>query len=312
MDDFGDQTIVIGFTGLPNQRSPHAEAWTNASKEGDCNIKRVHLVFRQGCELVLRPPPKHECHRQPAFLQSSTSANTGSRGTAAYISWHSHPRNGLRRWSRASCGGLHSDGPGGSRPGTAPPNHIVRLQLLPDDMAGLFELYGTSLLGKHQDISVSTRWLRVRRSQATTMQLEGCRPTSLDDRWVNHIDGDEAKGFKQIDENICPSDVVQLSYSLNNHAMFRDAQVKSEAWFVREKRLDLDQSVDDILGDIREITIKLGTSRRLNQRCRLSVSASERPYWIFMRAFHHDTRTGRLLGRMIPIPGTMRSRSTPR
>ncbi len=177
-DDFGDQTIVIGFTDASGP--PEASATGFNAANDACERVRAHIRFRKsyvddrGTETtdddisypyhwVFGPPDTADVSprsfvtaAQPAIPKpDGATGNVNSRtflGILTHEMGHAvglgHPDDDYAIMGQAFATWFRGE------------DNVLRTQLLPDDMAGVLALYGTSNVRTHLDVSVTNSWYR--------------------------------------------------------------------------------------------------------------------------------------------------------
>ena len=167
VDDFGDQTIVIGFTDEVAASSATAEAFAPAISDSgdDCKLTRAHVMFRKTFtnsmdnvrtyNWIFGPPDTTDVHGR-AFWTADQPWVAGASNPRSFLGILTHEMGhalglghpnenyaimaqGFRTWFRG-------------------PDHVLRTRLLPDDMAGLIALYGDGSDRDRLDISATNTW----------------------------------------------------------------------------------------------------------------------------------------------------------
>jgi hypothetical protein len=165
-ENYGSQTIVIGFTNRQLAGSPSAEAWMSPNPADGCMRTRAHISFRKTFNWIVGPPDSNDadgraCYSaaQPKKIGSSSPRTflgilTHEMGHAVGLS---HPDNSyavlaqnFRTWFRG-------------------PNHILRTRLLRDDTAGILALYPEPGVSKPLDISATATWYK-----SAAQQFQSC------------------------------------------------------------------------------------------------------------------------------------------
>ena len=169
--DWGDQTIVIGFTNATNANNEDAEAWAPGAPEDGCTRTRAHILFNKDHDWVFGPPDadvvdaRHFGAGDKAitFLGILTHEMGHAIGLGHAKDHYATMDQAFKTWFRG-------------------PDHTMRTQLLPDDVAGILELYGTSNARTHLDISVSRTWFTSSADQADCGPAEGALRAAERDR----------------------------------------------------------------------------------------------------------------------------------
>jgi hypothetical protein len=160
-DNYGEQTIVIGFTDEVSPSSNTSEAWAPGADADDCTRTRAHILFRKTdnngvpYNWVFGPPDDTDVNgrsfstiAQPLLAGSSQPITflgilTHEMGHAVGLG---HPSDdyaimaqNFDTWFRGR-------------------DNVLRTRLLPDDAAGLLALYGVREARNHLDLSVTNSW----------------------------------------------------------------------------------------------------------------------------------------------------------
>jgi hypothetical protein len=179
-EDFGAQTIVIGFTDEVAASSSTAEAFAKGDPQDGCTRTRAHVMFRktfkvglgtfQAYNWIFGPPDTTDVDgrsfwtaEQPSV--AGASAPLSFLGILTHEMGHAlglgHPNENyaimaqsFRTWFRG-------------------PDHVLRTRLLPDDIAGLRALYGDGSDRDHLDISVTNSWMKSGDLRASCSTQEG-------------------------------------------------------------------------------------------------------------------------------------------
>ncbi len=165
-ENWGTQTIVIGFTDRTS-KNPSAEAWgPGVSDVKPCTRTRAHILFRKDVNWVFGPPddtdvdgrhfstvkqPRVSNDSQPhTFLGILTHEMGHALGLNHPIDDYAIMAQSFNTWFRG-------------------PDHVLRTELLPDDIAGILALYGETEARTHLDVSVTNSWVK------TSAQRTNCR-----------------------------------------------------------------------------------------------------------------------------------------
>lgn len=174
-DNFGTQTIVIGFTDGVAKGSSTAEAWAPGDSQDGCTRTRAHILFRKDFNWTFGPPDTTDVDgrhfstaEQPRLKNPADPTKTVKPRSFLGILTHEmghavglgHPDNnyavmaqGFRTWFRG-------------------PDHVLRTRLLPDDTAGILALYGKSAARTHVDVSVTNSWYKSAEAQYSSCSAE--------------------------------------------------------------------------------------------------------------------------------------------
>jgi hypothetical protein len=160
-ENYGTQTIVIGFTTLSAQSSATAEAWAPGADSDGCTRTRGHILFRKTFNWIFGPPDDTTADGRSFYTAVQTKVGSSLPRSFLGILTHEmghvvglgHPDDdyavmaqGFRTWFRA-------------------PGHVLRTRLLPDDTAGVLALYGNASATKPLDVSVSNSWYKSAEAQ---------------------------------------------------------------------------------------------------------------------------------------------------
>jgi hypothetical protein len=164
-ENFGTQTIALGFTNGVAKSSATAEAWAAGAPNDGCTRTRAHVRFRKDYNWIFGPPDTTDVDGR-AFYTVEQPPRTGGASPRTFLGilthemGHAvglaHPDNNyavmaqnFRTWFRG-------------------PDHVLRTRLLPDDTAGILALYGTPGVTKPLDVSVTASWFKSAEAQFRT------------------------------------------------------------------------------------------------------------------------------------------------
>lgn len=171
-ENYGAQTIVIGFTTLTAQSSSTAEAWAPGADSDGCTRTRAHILFRKTFNWIFGPPDDTTVDGRSFYTAAQPRPVGGSQarsflGILTHEMGHAvglaHPDDdyavmaqSFRTWFRG-------------------PGHRLRTRLLPDDTAGVLALYGDATVPRPLDVSVTNSWYRSAEAQFRTCTTEIAR-----------------------------------------------------------------------------------------------------------------------------------------
>jgi hypothetical protein len=160
-ENYGTQTIVIGFTNSQLASSPDAEAWMSPNPADGCTRTRAHISFRKTYNWIFGPPDSNDVNGRAFYTAAQPKIGSSEPRTFLGILTHemghalglAHPDNnyavlaqGFKTWFRG-------------------PDHILKTRLLPDDTAGILALYPKAGVSKPLDISASATWYKAAAAQ---------------------------------------------------------------------------------------------------------------------------------------------------
>jgi Matrixin len=301
-DNFGDQTIVIGFTSTP-AKEEGAEAYTKFDPNDGCTRTRAHIAFRKTdssnppklYDWVFGPPATTDVDGRSFSTEEQPPLSGGTApktflGILTHEMGHAvglqHPDHdyavmaqNFRTWFREK-------------------DHTLGTRLLPDDTAGILALYGVANASIPLDISVSNSWYKL--GDQNAMQVDNCQVSSQADVWADKASGvgaycgvNTGSAYPKASQKVCPGKQIQVRYTLNNHTKLREVLVKSEVWFSSDSLLDVRDGIDQQSPDIPEDTIKAASSESKDHVFRLPANAIPgAKLYVFVRAVPYDVQTG--------------------
>jgi hypothetical protein len=166
-ENYGTQTIVIGFTNSQAAGAPSAEAWMSPNPSDGCTRTRAHISFRKDFNWIFGPPDSNDVDGR-AFYTAAQPNKVGSSSPRTFLGilthemGHavglSHPDDSyavmaqsFRTWFRS-------------------PNHILKTRLLPDDTAGILALYPKAGVTRPLDLSATATWYK-----SAEQQFKDCK-----------------------------------------------------------------------------------------------------------------------------------------
>jgi hypothetical protein len=155
-ENWGTQTIMIGFTNEVANTSATAEAWTTGNPDDGCTRTRAHIQFRKDFYWIFGPPETTDVDgRSFTTAEQVPPAKAKTRtflGILTHEMGHAlgleHPDDdyavmaqSFRTWVRTK-------------------DDTLRTRLMPDDTRGILALYGTAGVTPPLDISVTNSWYK--------------------------------------------------------------------------------------------------------------------------------------------------------
>ena len=164
-ENYGTQTIVIGFTNGVAAGSATAEAWAPGDPKDGCTRTRAHILFRKDYNWIFGPPDTTAVDGR-SFYTAAQPSKVGSSSPRTFLGILTHEMGhavglghpddnyavmaqSFRTWFRGA-------------------DHVLRTRLLPDDTAGILALYGKAGTTKPLDISVTNSWYKSAEAQFNT------------------------------------------------------------------------------------------------------------------------------------------------
>jgi hypothetical protein len=156
-ENYGTQTIVIGFTSSQAAGAPSAEAWMSPNPSDGCTRTRAHISFRKDFNWIFGPPDSNDVDGR-AFYTAAQPNKIGSSSPRTFLGILTHEMG-------HAVGLAHPDDSyavmaQSFRTWFRGPSHILRTRLLPDDTAGILALYGRAGVSKPLDISATATWYK--------------------------------------------------------------------------------------------------------------------------------------------------------
>ncbi|MEO1492109.1 MAG: matrixin family metalloprotease [Pseudomonadota bacterium] len=181
-EDFGAQTIVIGFTRRTHANSPTAEAWgPGVMDNGGCTRTRAHLIFRKDVNWVFGPPATVDVdgrHFPPADGRSVSSPHS-FLGILLHEMGHglalSHPLSDYAIMAQSFNTWFRGE------------DHAIAPGLLPDDIAGIRALYGTGARSNHVDLSLTNSWVKTGEQRVNACSTEEATVATAQQDWLDAI-----------------------------------------------------------------------------------------------------------------------------
>ena len=143
-------------------------------------------------------------------------------------------------------------------------------------------------------------------------QVEQCLVSSRADGWSDYsVVHKNTKGdrvidfcatnadhstFPKVSNTICPSQQLQLRYTLNNHTSLREVMIKTEVWFSSDRTLNTGDGDDVQSPDVRDFTLPAASSAPIGEYFRLPAKVpanAQGETFVFVRAVPFDLETSR-------------------
>jgi hypothetical protein len=237
-DDFGDHTIVIGFTDEANDNP----AWTPTTDDGSCTYLQTHLFVNK----------KYTWNfGVPADLTVDGKYSGGAyffRSILLHEMGHalglSHPETGYAVMDH------------GTKVWTRGKDDTLRVELLPDDIAGLRALYGNGGL-REFDISVTNTWYLPETeypTDAAAHQINICtvssrgddyfEPTGTNETGLCGVNFDTGSKYPPVSDHVCPGKDLQIRYALNNRSD-QTVTTEEQVWLSADDDLEVNGAAMD-------------------------------------------------------------------
>ena len=295
-DDFGDHTIVIGFTDEPDDNP----AWTPTTDDGNCAYLQTHLFVNE----------KYTWNfGVPADLTVDGKYSGGAyffRSILLHEMGHAlglnHPETGYAVMDH------------GTKVWTRGKDDTLRVELLPDDIAGLRALYGNG--GPREfDISATNTWHlpateypddnanAAHQINICTVSSRGddyFEPTGTKETGFCGVNFDTGSKYPPVSNRVCPGKDLQIRYALNNRSD-QTVTTEEQVWLSLDDDLEVNGAAMDIkLTQTQSRTLMPG-SGRVGRHYTVDAGTSDGEYRVYVRVVPYDATTGALVGRHRPV-----------
>jgi len=286
-DDFGDHTIVVGFTDETSDNP----AWTPTTDDGRCTYLQTHLFVNK----------KYTWNfGVPADLTVDGKYSGGAyffRSILLHEMGHAlglnHPETGYAVMDH------------GTKVWTRGKDDTLRVELLPDDIAGLRALYGNG--GPREfDISVTNTWYLPATEYPddnanAAHQINICTVSSRGDDYFDPT-GTEETGFcgvnfatgskyPPVSNRVCPGKDLQIRYALNNRSD-QTVTTEEQVWLSLDDDLEVNGAAMDIkLTQTRSWTLVPG-SAKIGRHYTVDAGTADGEYRVYVRVVPFDATTG--------------------
>jgi len=284
-DDFGDHTIVIGFTDAPKDNP----AWTPTTDDGNCGYLQTHLYLRKSDTWNFGVP---------ADLTVDGKYSGGAyffRAILLHEMGHAlglnHPETGYAVMDH------------GTKVWTRGKDDTLQVELLPDDIAGLRALYGNG--GPREfDISVTNTWYLPETEypdEAAAHQIKMCTVSSRGDDYFTPtgtketgfcgVNLEKGSTYPTVSNHVCPGKDLQIRYALNNRSD-QTVITEEQVWLSLDDDLEVNGAAMDIkLTETRSWTLVPG-SASIGRHYTVDASTPEGEYRVYVRVVPYDAATG--------------------
>ncbi len=284
-DDFGDHTIVIGFTDIPKNNP----AWTPTTDDGNCSYLQTHLYLRKSDTWNFEVP---------ADLAVDGKSSGGAyffRSILLHEMGHalglSHPETGYAVMDH------------GTKVWTRGKDDTLAVELLPDDLAGLRALYGNGG-AREFDISVTNTWYLPETEypdEPAAHQIKMCTVSSRGDDYFTPtgtketgfcgINFDKGSKYPTVSNRVCPGKDLQIRYALNNRSD-QTVITEEQIWLSQDDDLEVNGAAMDIeLTQTRSWTLVPG-SASIGRHYTVDASTPDGEYRVYVRVVPYDAATG--------------------
>jgi len=282
VDDFPDQTIVIGFTTANN-----APAWAPHDPDDGCEYSQTHVYFRKSDYWVMGPPDTTDV--------DGKSFDDGTSFRAVLLHEMGHAL-GLSHATQTYAVMDH-----GTKAWTRGGNDVPQMELLPDDINGLRALYGNGGANDF-DVSVTNTWFLPESyypDDAAANQIQHCKVSSRGDAWAPREDelvfcgvNVAPSAYDTVSNRVCPGKYLQLRYTINNKSD-ETLDVEEQVWLSLDDDLEVNGAAMDLKSpDIRWGTIGNEDSSPVGRVFRVPASAADGTYRVYSRVVPYDPVTG--------------------
>ena len=287
-DDFGDHTIVIGFT----DKASDNPAWTPTTDDGNCTYLQTHLYLRKSDTWNFGVPGDLTVNGKKAdgayFFRAILLHEMGhALGLAHPETGYAVMDHGTKVWTRGK-------------------DDTLVVELLPDDIAGLRALYGNG--GPREfDISVTNTWYLPAteypddKSNAAH-QIKVCEVSSRgDDYFVptgTNEDGNKCgvnlptgSKYQPVSDHVCAGDDLQIVYAVNNRSD-QTVTTEEQVWLSSDDDLEVNGAAKDIrLTQTRSWTLVPG-STQIGRHYTVDAGTPGGTYRVYVRVVPYDAITG--------------------
>jgi hypothetical protein len=271
-DDYADHRIVVGFT-----RYIDDPAVTPSDVDG-CTIKESHVRFHKEQRWLFGPvsstgvdgkaPEEGKLSFRAVLLHEMGHAVGLAHAKTTYAVMD----HGTKAWTRGE-------------------NETPQMELLPDDIWGVRDLYGSNA-PMPWDVSVtntyfldSTHW-----DDDDAHQVRNCKVSSRADSYAEVADGatfcgvnDPGSTYPDVSNNICPGDELQLRYTINNKSD-NAILTKEQVWLSSDEDLEVNGAAIDLKSpDERELAMTGSHSGSVGRVFRVPSSTPNGTYFVYVR-----------------------------
>ena len=282
VDDFPDQTIVIGFTTANN-----APAWAPHDPDDDCEYTQTHIYFRKSDDWVLGPPATTDVDGKYfgggiSFRAVLLHEMGHALGLAHAPDTYAVMDHGTKAWTRGAL-------------------EVPQMELLPDDIDGLRALYGNGGANDF-DVSVTNTWFRPESDypdDEAAHQIHNCKVSSRGDAYAPREDelvycgvNVAPSAYDTVSDRVCPGSYLQLRYTVNNKSD-DTLDLEEQVWLSLDDDLEVSGPAMDLKSpDLRQWTISPEDSSTLGRMFRVPASAPNGTYRVYARVVPYDPVTG--------------------
>jgi hypothetical protein len=282
VDDFPDQTIVIGFTTANN-----APAWAPHHADDDCEYTQTHIYFRKSDTWVLGPPATTDVDGKHfgggiSFRAVLLHEMGHALGLAHASDTYAVMDHGTKAWTRG-------------------PNEVTQMELLPDDIDGLRALYGNGG-GNDFDVSLTNTWFRPESDypdDEAAHQIQYCKVSSRGDVYAPREDelvfcgvNMAPSAYDTVGERVCPGRYLQLRYTINNKSN-HTLDIEEQVWLSLDDDLEVNGAAMDLKSpDVRWWSIGPEDSSTIGRVFRVPATAPDGTYRVYARAVPYNAITG--------------------
>ena len=272
LDDYADHRIVVGFTRYIDE-----PAVTPSDVDG-CTIKESHVRLHKSERWLFgevsdtgvdgKYPEDGKISFRAILLHEMGHAVGLAHPTTTYAVMD----HGTKAWTRGK-------------------DESGQMELLPDDIWGVRDLYGSNA-PMPWDVSVtntyfldSSNW-----DDNVAHQVRNCKVSSRGDRYADPADGailcgldDPGSTYPDISNKICPGDQLQLRYTINNKSD-NAILTKEQVWLSTNLDLEVSGDAIDIKSpDERELAMTGSHSSSVGRVFRVPSTTPKGSYYVYVR-----------------------------